>query len=311
MSTTNKDTNVPNLNSIKETVAQPDDNNALLERIAALEEENAKLRKDNVRFAKRIKKAEAAESDIEALKQEVEALKSKPAVASYTKRSMADETPDSEMSLKDLAPRVEVAEYDEEDEEEIPYIQKPVKKVWKVIKGIVLFLLIVVLLIAAVSGTSGILAKFYPSKTIGGYRFYSVVNESMYQENNGNSISMTDVVLVKNDDISTADVDDVILQTVSGRSFSTVKEINTVGSETVLTVSDYTGTYEVDETNYLGIAKSKLPYLGTVVQYASAHPYNYYGYLLAAALILIALLLLLPTSKKKYGVDFTEEDFTI
>ena len=122
------------------------------------------------------------------------------------------------------------------------------------------------------------------------------------------------VVLVKYQGFDGIPLDSLVLTTKDGRSVGKITALNVAGGKSEATIKDKNGSYNVTEKQFIGKVVFKIPYIGKVLQYASANPYNYLAIVVSADLVFLALLLLIPAKKSKnpkFGKDYTVEDFTI
>ena len=182
----------------------------------------------------------------------------------------------------------------------------------RVVKKIDKILLTIVGIIVALSAVFCIFGKSADT-TLLGVRFAGVDNNRL------SPAKASDVVIYHAGGMDKVTNKDVILyKTNSARSMGLVQSISQDNNATVITVTDDTGMqYNVTKDQYVGKVARLVKGFGGITNFASLHTYSYFAILLAIVLVLIAVLLFLPSDgssrsrKKKYGRDFTEEDFTI
>ncbi|NLL63533.1 MAG: hypothetical protein GX241_04730 [Ruminococcaceae bacterium] len=177
----------------------------------------------------------------------------------------------------------------------------------KIVKGLIWVLFIFSLLISLASGITYLLTHQYSNYTIAGYRFATVINDSMHPD-----VSKGSAVLVKYTSLEDSiPIDSLVITTKDKRSVGKIIALDASGSATI---ADKSGNYEIQDTQLIGLVVFVVPYLGEIVAYASTNPYHYLTIVASATLILLALLIIIPTKKvkkPKFGKDYTVEDFTI
>ena len=309
-----------------------------LKELEALKEENIKLKakndklyKDCVSFAKKIKANEDAtskvaelESEIDNLKAEIARLASTERPAEYVEPEPVIESPVEEETIDFNAEPInaepepifterintEPAPY-EEGEDVVPKNHTTYKKSGfrTFIRVILWVVLVISLIVSLCSGVAYAFSTTYEDYAIGGYRFASVFNNLLSPD-----ITTDDIVLIKYSDFDGIELGANVMTTKDTRSFAKIKSLDRVDGVNIATVEDNRGEYTVNENQFYGPVKLKIPYAGRVVQYACANEYNYLAIILSADLVCLALLLLIPSNKAKapkFGKDYTVEDFTI
>ncbi|MBQ1545559.1 MAG: hypothetical protein IIZ60_07355 [Clostridia bacterium] len=176
------------------------------------------------------------------------------------------------------------------------------------IRTLIAFLLCLTLLSALVSGICSYFAT-HTDKGFFGIRCATV------GRNDVNEVTTDDIVVLKGEELSKLQPNDIVMSTQNDRSLGYVQDIKVEGSETYLIVADDHGSqYNVKNDGYLGKVTHTIKGLAGITVYAVKHTYNFFAILAAISLFLIALLLFIPSGKPrkpKYGRDFTEQDFTI
>ena len=309
-----------------------------LKELEALKEENKKLKakndklyKDCVSFAKKIKANEDAtskvaelESEIDNLKAEIARLASTERPTEYVEPEPVIESPVEEERIDFNAEPInaepepvfterintEPAPY-EEGEDVVPKNHTTYKKSGfrTFIRAIIWVVLVISLIVSLCSGIAYAFSTTYEDYAIGGYRFASVFNNLCSPD-----ITTDDIVLIKYTDFDGIELGTSVMTTKDTRSFAKIKSLDRVDGVNIATVEDNRGEYTVNESQFYGPVKLKVPYAGRIVQYACANEYNYLAIVLSADLVCLALLLLIPSNKAKapkFGKDYTVEDFTI
>ncbi|MBQ0014423.1 MAG: hypothetical protein KBS82_03770 [Oscillospiraceae bacterium] len=305
---------------------------ALLEENKKLKAKNEKLYKDCVSFAKKIKANEDATSKVAELESEIDNLKAEIARLASTERPLEYVEPDpvveqvEEETIDFNADPIEAETVEEplfeervntepapyvEGEDVVPKNHTTYKKSGfrTFIRAIVWVIFILSLIVSLCSGVAYAFSTTYDGYAVGGYRFASVFNNLLSPD-----ITTDDVVLVKYTDFDGIELGSSVMTTKDTRSFAKIKSLDRVNGVNIATVEDNRGEYTVNENQFYGPVKFKIPYAGRVVQYACANEYNYLAIVLSADLVCLALLLLIPSNKAKapkFGKDYTVEDFTI
>lgn len=294
-----------------------------------LKAKNDKLYKDCVSFAKKIKANEDAtskvaelESEIDDLKAEIARLASSERITEYVEPEnttlfeepvVSEPEPEEAPSIyPEFAERVntEPAPFIEGDDV-IPKNHTTYKKSGfrTFIRAIIWIVFIVALIVSICSAIAYAFSTTYEEYAIAGFRFSSVLNNFSSPD-----ITTDDVVLIKYSDFDGIELGSYVMTTKDTKSIAKIKALDRVNGVNVATVVDNHGEYTVNENQFFGPVKLKVPYVGRVVQYACANQYNYLAIILSADLVCLALLLLIPSNKAKapkFGKDYTVEDFTI
>ena len=305
---------------------------SLREENKKLKEKNDKLYKDCVSFAKKIKANEDATSKVAELESEIDNLKVEIARLASTERPAEYIEPEfkpfeeKEETIDFKADPIEVERVEKplfeerinvepapyiEGEDVVPKNHTTYKKsVFRTtIRAIIWIIFIFSLIISLFSGIAYAFSTTYEDYAIGGYRFASVFNNLLSPD-----ITTDDVVLIKYTDFDGIELGSCVMTTKDTRSFAKIKALDRVNGANVATVEDNRGEYTINENQFYGPVKFKIPYVGRIVQYAYANEYNYLAIILSADLVCLALLLLIPSNKAKepkFGKDYTVEDFTI
>lgn len=301
-----------------------------LDELEALKEENEKLRtrnaklyRDCVSFAKKIKANEDSSVRIRELEKKIESLNAELAEL----RQSAAEVPFPPVPIIETE---DTFVFEDSEPSEVPdgvtYAPEKVvafdpdtAKNHKVeakssgfrifIRTLLWFFFIISLIISLISGVTYLFSTTYHDYSIAGYRFASVRNGAMSPQ-----VDRDSVVLVKYQGFDGIPLDSLVLTTKDGRSVGKITALNVAGGKSEATIKDKNGSYNVTEKQFIGKVVFKIPYIGKVLQYASANPYNYLAIVVSADLVFLALLLLIPAKKSKnpkFGKDYTVEDFTI
>lgn len=314
-----------------------------LKELEALQKENEKLKakneklyKDCVSFAKKIKANEDATSKVAELESEIDNLKAEIARLASTERPVEYIEPEPAVDLVEEKEVEEVIDFNAEpinaetveeplfvervNTEPAPFVEgddvvpknhTTYKKSGfrTFIRGIIWVVFVLSLIISLCSGVAYAFSTTYEDYAVGGYRFASVFNNLLSPE-----ITTDDIVLIKYSDFDGIELGSNVMTTKDTRSFAKIKALDRVNGVNTATVEDNRGEYTVNENQFYGPVKLKIPYAGRVVQYACANQYNYLAIILSADLVCLALLLLIPSNKAKapkFGKDYTVEDFTI
>lgn len=317
-----------------------------------LKEKNEKLYKDCVSFAKKIKASENSNARIEELEAEVDSLKAEIASLASSDRireylgadddaledkpfvleNSAIDEPEPAPVYEDIAPAPVPAEeeqayageqvfpssfpyakYDDPDSEEQPipknhatHKNSPIRTF---VRTFLWIFFVIAILVGIVSLVSYLFSTTFEDYSIANMRFASVYNSSLSPDYTKN-----DVILIKYSDFNGIELGSPVVTTKNTRSLATLSSVDVIDGENIATVKDKNGTYTVNEDQFYGKVIFKIPFVGQVVQYASANQYNYLAIVAASNLVLLALLLLIPSNKAKapkFGKDYTVEDFTI
>lgn len=299
-----------------------DELKALKEENEKLKTRNAKLYRDCVSFAKKIKANENSEVKIKELEQKIESLNNEIALLRDSDNTV--NTPaapvietqnvfESDSALSDTFDGVAyspeaVESYDPDTAKN--HKVKTKKSGFRIfIRTILWIFFIIALLISLTSGVTYLFSTTYKDYAIAGYRFATVTNNAMSPQ-----VDRYSVILIKYQNFDGIPLDSLVVTTKDGRSVGKITALNVAGGTSEATIKDKNGSYNITENQFVGKVAFKIPYIGKVVQYASANPYNYLAIVVSSDLVLLALLLLIPAKKNKdpkFGKDYTVEDFTI
>jgi len=309
---------------------------ALKKENAELKEKNDKLYKDCVSFAKRIKSSEGSAARIEELEAEVEQLRHEMSKLASSERvseyigsdddfNEPEENPFPESPLpyrqEDFsAQQTKLYEeepygdpYDDEpyDDDIIPknhtvYKKSPLRTFVRVFLWI---FLIFSMLVGIASLVAYLFSANFSNYGIANHRFATVTNSNMSP-----AVTKDDVILIKYSDFNGIELGSLVVTTKDTRSVAALKSIDVIDGNNIATVEDKNGEYSVNEDQFIGQVKLKIPFIGRVVQYACTNQYVYLAAVVGANLVFLALLLIIPSNKAKtpkFGKDYDVEDFTI
>lgn len=292
-----------------------------------LKAKNDKLYKDCVSFAKKIKANEDAtskvaelESEIEELKSEITRLASSERITEYVEPDKPTSIDDPVVSEPEESPSVFPEFTERVNTEPAPYVEGDdvipknhttyKKSGFRTFIRVIIWIIFVISLIVSIcSAIAYAFSTTYEEYAIAGFRFSSVFNNFASPD-----ITTDDVVLIKYTDFDGIELGSYVMTTKDTKSIAKITALDRVNGVNVATVVDNHGEYTVNENQFFGPVKLKIPYVGRVVQYACANQYNYLAIVLSADLVCLALLLLIPSNKAKapkFGKDYTVEDFTI
>lgn len=302
-----------------------DELKALKDENEKLKARNTKLYRDCVSFAKKIKANEDYSVKVKELEQTVENLQHEiAALKQENVSSFVGESPVMEMNMPVQASANDSEENDDfsdiayspdEAQSYDPDTAKNHKTETKrsgfriFIRTILWIFFIISLLVSLTSGITYLFSTTYQDYAIAGYRFATVTNNAMSPQ-----VDRDTVILIKYQNFDGIPLDSLVVTTKDGRSVGEITALNVAGGTSEATIKDKNGTYNITENQFIGKVAFKIPYIGKVVQYASANPYNYLAIVVSSDLVLLALLLLIPAKKNKnpkFGKDYTVEDFTI
>lgn len=302
-----------------------------------LKQRNANLYRDCVSFAKLIKAGSKKDERIEELLEEVQNLNAQitnlraqnealqnPILSDNDGAQATPENIYSDSQTQSASYDPNAVKYISEDEfnaivseeetEETKKKEKKKKKKKKTtprkfFRTLVCILFIISLLISIVSGISYLFSTKYKDYTVNGYRFFTVWNGAMTPE-----VSKDDILLVKYCGFDGLEIDSLVMTTLNNRSAARITGLSVDGSESIATMKDKNGNYDVNKNEFIGKVVLKIPFLGKVARYASANPYNYLTILISSTLIFFAIFLIIPSKsagQPKFGKDYTAEEFTI
>ncbi|MBQ1451950.1 MAG: hypothetical protein IIZ22_04735 [Clostridia bacterium] len=303
---------------------------------AELKEKNDKLYKDCVSFAKRIKSSESSAARIEELEAEVEQLRhemsklaSSERVSEYIGSDDSFTEPEEEQfpeaplpyrqedfssqqtKLYEDEPYTDPYDDDPYDDDIIPknhtvYKKSPVRTFVRVFLWI---FLIFSMLVGIASLVAYLFSANFSNYGIANHRFATVTNSNMSP-----AVTKDDVILIKYSDFNGIELGSLVVTTKDTRSVAALKSIDVIDGNNIATVEDKNGEYSVNEDQFIGQVKLKIPFIGRVVQYACTNQYVYLAVVVGANLVFLALLLIIPSNKAKtpkFGKDYDVEDFTI
>jgi hypothetical protein len=309
---------------------------ALKKENAELKEKNDKLYKDCVSFAKRIKSSEGSAARIEELEAEVEQLRHEMSKLASSERVSEyigsdddfnepeeNSFPESPLPYRQedfSAQQTRLYEeepygdpYDDEpyDDDIIPknhtvYKKSPLRTFVRVFLWI---FLIFSMLVGIASLVAYLFSANFSNYGIANHRFATVTNSNMAP-----TVTKDNVILIKYSDFNGIELGSLVVTTKDTRSVAALKSIDVIDGNNIATVEDKNGEYSVNEDQFIGQVKLKIPFIGRVVQYACTNQYVYLAVVVGANLVFLALLLIIPSNKAKtpkFGKDYDVEDFTI
>lgn len=299
-----------------------DELKALKEENEKLKTRNAKLYRDCVSFAKKIKANENSEVKIKELEQKIESLNNEiamlrssdntvntPVVPVIETQNIFEDDNAASSAFDGVAYSPETVESYDPDTAKNHKVETKKSGFRIFIRTILWIFFIIALLISLTSGVTYLFSTTYQDYAVAGYRFATVTNNAMTPQ-----VDRDSVILVKYQNFDGIPLDSLVVTTKDGRSVGKITALNVAGGTSEATIKDKNGSYNITENQFVGKVAFKIPYIGKIVQYASANPYNYLAIVVSSDLVLLALLLLIPAKKNKnpkFGKDYTVEDFTI